>query len=240
MTITVFKRRLTCRHQYLFNMKKSIFFGLFSLACLMVFSACTDDDDLENENNKVEKIDDATGFQNIEVVFQGSKFGSADEKALLEELKICSEDSEIIKTSEVPPCSPENFKVMPLHKDMSLKNGFMVLIKAETAGFPLRRLLVFQRERGELVKANGFVANLIGRIPTESGFDDLVLRFWDKDEAGFKIWYNCLFTWKDGKYEYNYVETIEGPNWGGKVKLADRENYSKSVYETIVSKKMLF
>ena len=114
----------------------------------------------------------------------------------------------------------------------------MVLIKAETAGFPLRRLLVFQRERGELVKANGFVANLIGRVPTESGYDDLVLRFWDKDEAGFKIWYNCLFGWKEGKYEFKYVETIEGPNWGGKVKLADRENYSKSVYETRVANEL--
>ncbi len=221
-------------------MKKSIFFASIGLFSLFVFSACTDDEGLVNENDKVEKIDDATGFQNIEVVFQGSKFGSEDEKSLLEELKICSEVSEIKNTSEVPPCSPENFKVMSLHKDMSIKNGFMVLIKAETAGFPLRRLLVFQRERGELVKANGFVANLIGRLPTESGFDDLVLRFWDKDEAGFKIWYNCLFGWKEGKYEFKYVETIEGPNWGGKVKLADRENYSKSVYKTIVAKKMLF
>ncbi len=221
-------------------MKKSIFFTSIGLFSFLVFSACTDDEDLENENDKVEKIDETTGFQNVEVVFQGSKFGSEDEKTLLEELKICSEESEINQTSEVPPCSPENFKIMSLHKDMSLKNGFMVLIKAETAGFPLRRLLVFQRERGELVKANGFVANLIGRAPTESGYDDLVLRFWDKDEAGFKIWYNCLFGWKEGKYEFKYVETIEGPNWGGKVKLADRENYSKSVYETIVAKKMLF
>mgnify|MGYP001052880504 FL=1 len=221
-------------------MKKSIFFTSIGLFSFLAFSACTDDEDLENENDKVEKIDETNGFQNVEVLFQGSKFGSEDEKALLEELKICSEESEINQTSEVPPCSPENFKIMSLHKDMSLKNGFMVLIKAETAGFPLRRLLVFQRERGELVKANGFVANLIGRAPTESGYDDLVLRFWDKDEAGFKIWYNCLFGWKEGKYEFKYVETIEGPNWGGKVKLADRENYSKSVYETIVAKKMLF
>jgi hypothetical protein len=221
-------------------MKKQLY---FSLLVLIAFSACKSDSDTpEGEDTKkseASKIEEKTGFQEVEILFDDKKFGSADEKALLDELKICSTDPELTTNSEIAPCSPENFKFLPLRKDLSIKNGFILLIKAETAGFPLRRMLVFQRERGELVKANGFVANIIGRVSTSSGYDDLLLRFQDKDGEG-KMWYNCTFTWKDGTYEYKQVERIEGPNWGGPVIDKYKKETSKDVYQAITDNKMIF
>lgn len=219
-------------------MKKSI---IYTLALFFVFSACkTDNEDQENQQkSEASKIEDDKGFENIEVLFTDKKFGSPEEMELLKELNICSPDSNLTTNSEIAPCSPENFKFLPLQKDVSLKNGFILLIKAETAGFPLRRTLVFQRERGVLVKANGFVANLIGRVPSASGYDDLLMRFQDKDGVS-KMWYNCTFVWKDGKYEFKQVERIEGPNWGGPVKDKFKKETSKDVYESIMNNKMIF
>lgn len=221
-------------------MTKQLFFtGLLLLAITACKSDGADIDDEQTRKSEATKIEEDAGFENIEVLFDDKKFGSADEQALLGELKICSSDPEMTTNSEIAPCSPENFKFLPLRKDLSLKNGFILLIKAETGGFPLRRTLVFQRERGVLVKANGFVANVIGRVTTPSGYDDLLLRFQDKDGEG-KMWYNCTFTWKDGTYEYKQVERIEGPNWGGPVMDKFKKETSKDVYEAITNNKMIF
>lgn len=216
-------------------MKKALYLPFFLLALL---SACKDDS-TSGEELKTTKIEETEGFQDIEVLFDETEFSDPVMKELLLELKICSEDPEALKNPETPACSAENFKFMPLRKDVSLKNGFILLIKAETGNFPLRRLLIFQRERGNLVKTNGFVANIIGRTKSDSGYDDLLLRFNDKDQ-GEDMFYNCLFTWKEGKYEYKQVEVIQGANWGGPVKAIYKDSISKEIYQNILNNQMLF
>ncbi len=222
-------------------MKNTIIF-LFFVSLLVVSCKSDKEDDKEADGKKstVKKVENEKGFQDIEILFNDKKFSSEEELTLLQEIRICSTDPALTTNSEIPQCLPDNFKLLKLHNNITLKNGFILLIKAETGGFPLRRTLVFQRERGELVKANGFVGNLIGRVPSKSGYDDLLMRFRDKDEAGFPMFYNCLFTWKDGKYEYKQVEAIEGPNWGGPVKEEFKKETSKEVYQSIINNNMLF
>jgi len=216
-------------------MKKIV---IYLLTTLVLFSACKSEP-VRDENTKTEKIEDTEGFQGIEVLFDETEFSDPVMKELLLELKICSDDENLIATSEIPPCTFEKFKFIPLRKDLSLKNGFILLIKAQTGGFPLRRLLIFQRERGNLIKTNGFVANIIGRTKSESGYDDLLLRFNDK-EQGEDMFYNCLFTWQDGKYQYKQVEAIQGANWGGPVKAIYKDAISKEIYQNIVNNEMIF
>jgi hypothetical protein len=216
-------------------MKKIV---IYLLTTLVLFSACKSEP-VRDENTKTEKIEDTEGFQGIEVLFDETEFSDPVMKELLLELKICSDDENLIATSEIPPCTFEKFKFIPLRKDLSLKNGFILLIKAQTGGFPLRRLLIFQRERGNLIKTNGFVANIIGRTKSESGYDDLLLRFNDK-EQGEDMFYNCLFTWQDGKYQYKQVEAIQGANWGGPVKAIYKDSISKEIYQNIVNNEMIF
>jgi hypothetical protein len=216
-------------------MKKNIIIlFIFSL----VFIGCKNDIDT-SEKITTEKIEDKLGFEDIEILFDETEFSDPVMKELLLELKICSEDQNVVNTSEVPLCSAEKFKFLPLRKSTSLKNGFILLIKAETAGFPLRRILIFQRERGNLVKTNGFVANIIGRTKSKTEYDDLLLRFND-NEQGEDIFYNCLFSWEEGKYQFKQVEVIQGANWGGPVKAIYKDSISKEIYQTIVKNDMIF
>lgn len=216
-------------------MKNSILI-LFSF--VLFLGSCNEEID-ENNSTEATNVENKKGFQDIEVLFDETAFSDPVMNDLLLELKICSNDSTITQKSATPICSPENFKFLPLRSDISLRNGFILLIKAETSGFPLRRLLIFQRERGNLVKTNGFVANIIGRTKSESGYDDLLLRFNDKDQ-GEDMFYNCLFTWVDGKYQYKQVEVIQGANWGGPVMDIYKDSISKEIYQNIVNNEMIF
>lgn len=211
----------------------TLFFVLFT-----VLVGCKNETD-ELDKQKTEKIEDKEGFQDIEILFDETEFSDPVMKELLLELKICSEDENLLQTSEVPPCTAEKFKFLPLQNKLSLRNGFILLIKAKTAGFPLRRILIFQRERGNLVKTNGFVANIIGRTKSPSGYDDLLLRFNDNDQ-GEDMFYNCLFTWEEGKYQYKQVEVIQGANWGGPVKAIYKDSISKEIYQNIMNNEMIF
>lgn len=211
-------------------MKKNFFLIVLTLA---IFSACKNDQGTENGNdNPVENVEKSAEFVPIQELFAETEFGSKTEPELLKEIKICSDSAGV-------PCSAENFKFFPLKKNQGLENGFILLIKAETGGFPLRRVLVFERENGKLVKANGFVANLIGRHPSSGDYDDLLLRFNDKDQ-GEDIFYNCLFHWEKGRYQFKQVEVIQGANWGGPVKPEFKDSVSQEVYQTIINNQMIF
>lgn len=207
------------------------------LVSAMLLSACKTENtnSEETEKNSVEK----EGFEYIQELFDQTDFDNPVHLELLKEIKICTLDTMAAKKPGASLCSAENFKFFPLRKDLNEKNGFLLLVKATTGGFPLRRLLVFQRERGELVKANGFVANLIGRIPTESGYDDLLLRFNDKDGTE-DMFYNCVFTWNGSQYQFKQVDVIEGSNWGGPVKAQFKDSISKEIYQNILNNQMVF
>ncbi len=177
----------------------------------------------------------------IEELFDSTAFSNPIMLDLLNEIQICQMDTATVKNPQAIPCSPEYFKFYPLSPSIQLENGFILLIKATAGGFPLRRVLVFQRERGELVKVNGFVANLIGRVKNESGYDDLLLRFRDL-EGTQPVLYNCLFKWNGMQFEYRQVEEIIYPqaNAGGKVKASLKDSISVEILENIKKNKMIF
>lgn len=211
---------------------------LFSLFLVSTLMGCKSGDSTETEVADNVKIEEVKDFENIEELFDQTTFSDSNELALLQEIQICTLDSEALSKGAIP-CDPGNFKFFPLIKGGDLNNGFILLVKSGTGGFPLRRLLIFQRERGKLVKVNGFVSNLIGRVPSKSGYDDLLLRFNDKDGTE-DMFYNCLFTWNGSQYIYKQVEVIEGRNWGGRVKAEMKDSISNEIYQNILNNKMIF
>lgn len=179
---------------------------LFYLStCLILIIACEEqtEGEIKIGRNPIEAVDNT-----ISTDFNANKFSSTTESALLKELKICVSNAPNDSDEENPACSPKFFRFFPLAKNIPLKNGFILLIKAGVGGHPLRRILVFQREKGELVKLNGFNGNLIEQRPAKTGYNDIVVRFPDNIENSL-IYYNCLFQWKNGKYEYVYCEVID-------------------------------
>lgn len=211
-------------------------FIAFILPVIALFS-CGDPEDIDQSKN-----DPATNTQDvigIETLFDETQFSDPVMKELLIELNLCN--GEITDTLDYlnPSCSPFFFKFHELSKGVELKNGFMLQVKSKVNGFPLRRLLIFVREQGQLIKVNGFVANLIGRRKSRTGHDDLLLRFNDNEE-GEEVFYNCYFQWVNGKYEFLSVEVIEGVNWGGPVKAQFKDSMALEIKKEITDNQMIF
>jgi hypothetical protein len=176
---------------------------------------------------------------NIETLFDKDEFDNPKKVELLKELKVCSDKNNGVDDYMNPSCSPRFFSILPFIENIPIENAFLIQIKSKTNGFPLRRLLVFIRERGVLVKVNGFVANLIGTKKSTSKHDDLILRFNDKDQ-GQDVFYNCIFKWDGNSYKYKSVEAIEGADWGGPVRAELKDSISIEVEKDIISNKMIF
>jgi len=209
-------------------MKHCVLIGMF-----LVFVSCNE----ELVKKKSTTIKTQVGTQtNIECLFDETSFASQDEYLLLKELKICDETQKDLNNYDVPACNPKFFKFYPFIENKKIKDAFVLLIKSRVQGFPLRRVLVFEREDKELVKVNGFVANLIGKRKSASKHDDLILRFNDKFGMGEVVFYNCLYVWKDKRYVFKQVEQINDATI--KVEFQDSMNVE---IETVISKnRMVF
>ena len=211
----------------------------FYFVFLLLFVSC---DNTPDEKDKPEpKPVVKTEFEPVEVLFDEDNFQDTSVVGLLKEINICSPSMQDSLGLAVPDCSPKYFKLFPLKEGGSLYEGFILLTKANTGGIALRRLLVFERERGNLVKVNGFIANLIGTRPSSSKYDDLMIRFKDNIE-GSDVYYNCLFQWEQGKYQFKSVETIHEPaaEWVGTVRADVKDSVSKEILEIIQGNEMIF
>lgn len=219
--------------KYYSNMKY-----LLILSLVLSLFACSND---PKEDNPVVKNNSAVEpeINNIETLFDKDAFDDPKKEALLKELKICSDKNKGPEDYMNPACSPRFFELMPIAENIPLENAFVLLVKSKVNGFPLRRMLIFVRDRDQLVKVNGFVANIIGTKKTPGKYYDLIIRFNDKDQ-GEDVFYNCTFGWDGTAYKYKSVEQIYGPGWGGDVKAELKDSISKEVYKDIMDNKMIF
>ncbi len=174
----------------------------------------------------------------ISTSFPDNKFTEGVEKALLKELKICNAENGSEEDEKNPACSPKFFRFFRLNEKTPLKDGFVLLIKAGVNDFPLRRILIFERENGQLVKLNGFNGNLIEKRKSSSGYPDLIIRFAD-NENNMLIHYNCLFQWEKGTYAYKYCEEID-EDYPRKVKAEFRDSMGVEIKKILDRNNMIF
>lgn len=177
-------------------------------------------------------------FQGIETLFNESQFVNSVHLKLLKELKICDEFQNDTSNYIKPACSPKFFRIFPMRDDMKESDAMLLLIRSKVGGIKLRRLVAFVREKGELVKVNAFVANLIGIRPSKSHHNDLILRFNDNID-GEIVFYNCLFTWNGERYQFRSVELIEGATWRQRLKPEFKDSVSADIYNTLVKNEMI-
>lgn len=186
---------------------KNIF--LFFLTLVTLYSCKNDNANTNERSIKKNKIGDQT---NIETLFEQTTFPSSVEPKLLKELEICNIQQRDLNNHLDPACNPKFFKFFSFIENKSLENAFLLQIKARVNDFPLRRLLVFEREKGILVKVNGFVANLIGTRISKTKHHDLILRFNDNVDQGDIVFYNCLYQWENNHYVFKKIEQINDAN----------------------------
>ena len=197
--------------------------------------SCSGEEDQVSKKDTDTSVSDITG---IETLFNVDNFEDAKHLELLKELKICSEFQKDTSNYMEPACSPRFFRVFPMRDDAPVENAFLLQIKSKVGGIKLRRLVTFVREKGQLVKVNIFVANLIGTRTSKSHYKDLILRFNDNIE-GEIIFYNCLFAWDGKKYTFKSVELIEGSDWRQRLKPEFKDSVSNDIYTTLVRNEMI-
>lgn len=184
----------------------------------------------KNPEDEPEKEVVAGDEQNIEISFEQGKFSSPKMIDLLYELKICSPTQKDLNNASEPACDPKFFHMQPFIENVPLEDAFLLVIRAGVHDWPLRRVLVYQREQGKLVLVNTFVANLIGMKKSSTGHNDLVLRFQDE----YQNMFNCIYKWKEGRYQYSSVEAIND----AKIKASLQDSMNIEIARVISDNKM--
>lgn len=164
-----------------------------------------------------------------------NRFTEGTERGLLQEIGICDTMNVVENNLDVPACSPRFFRFFTLKNSTPLKSGFMLLIRSGVNAFPTRRLVVFERQNKKLIKVNGFIGYIIERRKTNSAYDDIVIRFFERYDRQ-KYFYHCLFTWKNNKYQYVNCEEINDQ----KIKVQLQDSVSNVVKQILIDKQYLF
>lgn len=182
-------------------MKKCIAF----VAISMLFLACSS----EPTGKEKELISE---FEDTRTTFDDEKFTNPIHIELLRELNICefmSPDSTYFAT-----CTPDNFKIIEYKQSGSVRDAFILQMRAgifpkdqEVPLPPIRHLIVFEREGGNLVRVAGFRGDLIEMRKSDSGAKDLVVGLYDDDDEG--TLFQCLFKWNGKKYEFDCIERMD-------------------------------
>jgi hypothetical protein len=208
--------------------------SLILFLILIILISCKDENSFYNKSNlKKNNFGDQV---NIETLFDQTTFPTNVEPELLNELEICNAKQRDLNNHFDPACNPKFFKFFQFIEGEHLRNAFLLQIKSRVNNFPLRRLLIFERENGILVRVNGFVANLIGTRYSKSKHYDLILRFNDNVIPGDIVYYNCLYKWEDDHYVFKKVEQINDAN----IKSQFQDSMNGVISSIIKSNRMEF
>ena len=160
-------------------------------------------DNTENENLKSKTPE----IEEISTDFNLNTFTGLDEEKLLKEINICDSTMKADNNLARPSCSPRFFRFFKLKAEKSLKDGFILLVRSGVNGFPVRRLLVFERAGKRLINTNKFIGYIIEKRKIDNNNDDILIRFFERYQNQ-KYFYHCLYSWKNGKYEFVRCEEI--------------------------------
>jgi hypothetical protein len=207
----------------------------WSLLAVFIASCSTPEEDNPVKEDEPEVLTEET-FD-----FDENEFKDSVHVELLKELDIC--DLRFNDSSMYAPCTPEYFQILPFHKDKSIKDAFVLYVKAAIPlkGFPyllpVRHVIVFERENGRLVRLNGFRGELVEMRDGKNGYKDLIVSLY---LTGDETLFDCLFTYENKKYSF---ESVEGIDWGEgirNVKESVKDSVSKEVYNDLMEKSLIF
>lgn len=216
------------------NKKKLLWSIVVFIALVILFQwlhKIIDNPDPSQTKKKTEK---KSGIQ-ISTDFHTNTFSSKQEPQLLKDLKLCDSTIQWSEDENRPSCTPNFFRVFPLKKGLDISQGCMVLLKAGVNQFPVRRFVVYEKEGGQMIQANGFIGYPIEFRPQPNTYDDVVIRFFERYE-GEKYFYNCLFTWKQNRYQFVQCEQINDAD----IKPEKQKQVSAEILQILNEKQMVF
>lgn len=205
---------------------------LFALLVVLFFTV-----NYLNQHDKpkpVKKKETVKGIQ-ISTDFNTNSFSGKNEALMLKNLRLCDSTINWSEDLNRPSCTPNFFRVFPLKKGLDIAQGCMVLMKAGVNHFPVRRFVIYEKEGAQMIQANGFIGYPIEFRPQDQNYDDVVIRFFERYE-GQKYFYNCLFTWKQNRYQYVRCEQINDAN----IKPEKQAQVSAEILKILNDKQLVF
>jgi hypothetical protein len=200
----------------------------YLILALFFLSSCseevTEDFQFESEITEITTLFDEEEFENDTLL------------ELLTELNICFHlPPDTIFNGEVP-CSPKFFKFYEYNHKRSISDAFLLQVKKGVNNYPYRRLLIFVRERGQLVLVTGVVGYLVEKRTTQQGIDDLVVAVVDNIGGHYER-YDVLLRYNQGKYQFvEAIGDLQGRFEDEELKTRASEMIEKRIKE----KKLIF
>ena len=213
--------------------KKLLWFIGILLILIFIFYYQKSDNKIDEPKKVLEK-EKVEGIQ-VSTDFHTNTFTSVQESIMLKKLQLCDTSMEWSEEENRPSCTPNFFRVFPLKKGLDLTQGCMVLMKAGVNHFPERRFLVYEKEGNQMVQANGFVGYPIEFRPKKNNYDDIVIRFFEPHPIERNL-YNCLFTWKQNRYQFVRCEQINDLN----IKPEKQTQVSAEILQILNEKQLVF
>ncbi|MEX2484673.1 MAG: hypothetical protein WED10_08940 [Brumimicrobium sp.] len=173
----------------------------------------------------------------ISTLFDKTSFDSQEKYELLAETHICQPHySDTLKDGAVP-CTPKHFEFYEYNHKREIGDAFLLQVKSGVNNYPYRRLLIFTRERGELILVNGIIGYLVEKRSRPNEIDDLVVAVIDDLGDSKFDRYDVLIRYKDGKY--HFVEAVGDLQGEFKTEKLKKEA-SKMIEQRIKEKKLIF
>ncbi len=188
----------------------------------------------QDKPKPVKKKETVKGIQ-ISTDFNTNSFSGKNEALMLKNLRLCDSTINWSEDLDKPSCTPNFFRVFPLKKGLDIAQGCMVLMKAGVNHYPERRFLVYEKEGNQMVQANIFVGYPIEFRPQPNNYDDVVIRFFEPHPFERNL-YNCLFTWKQHRYQFVRCEQINDLN----IKPEKQEQVSAEILKILNDKQLVF
>src|SRR5690554_96609 len=225
---------------------------LLSILLLLIAFSCTEDgenkgaNDIKTEHDKdsdtnhksaASTNDIKSDTVKVETLFTSTGFDDKIYYELLIETHLCNPNYDPAKNDKTTPCSARFFEFHPYNHKRKIQDAFLLQVKAGVNNYPYRRLLIFVREKGNLVLMNGIVGYLVERISRPNEIDDLIVAVFD-DLGNDKFdRYDVLIRYNEGKY--HFVEAV-GDLQGTFNTPELKERASKAILERINEKELIF
>lgn len=212
-----------------------LFVGLIGLFSCQ--SEVESTDDVNSASDKEKQVEVEVVESNFD---ESGDFDDPVKLKLLNELNICGQSEEDTLTV---PCSSKYFTILPLRSDKPIEDAFilkvrsMTMLKNDPAPFPDRRVLVFERENGRLVRTNGFVGELVQFEGEKDHVKSPLIVFYDYEDD---ILFHCLFEWQDGRFIFKSVEGLDFGPGPKPIKAEMKDSISAQIYTDLVAKSKIF
>ncbi len=209
-------------------------YSIIILFSIILFCSCESESNNDNEQDKDQFISDTL---EAPAEFSNTGFDDKLKYELLIETHICNPNYSDTTSDKTVPCSSRFFRFFEWNRKRNLDNAFMLQVHAGVNDYPYRRLLIFTREKGELILVNGINGYLIEQHTRPNDIDDLVVGIIDDLGNNNFDRYDVVLRYEDGKYQFKEaIGDLRGPFQSDTLKKAA----SRAIKRRIKEKELIF